>query len=62
LGELSINAKNIVTCIPIARQGAGKHIPACDNRRTSVARQRTSKDALLTIEDGVLRGARAEGL
>jgi hypothetical protein len=44
-----------VTCIPIARQGHGKHIPAgakSRNNRTSIARQRISKHAALTV-DGV---------
>jgi hypothetical protein len=43
----------IVTCIPIARQRLGKHIPAEENarnNRTSIARQRISKNASLTIE------------
>jgi hypothetical protein len=42
-----------VTCIPISRQRLGKHIPAGANAhddRMSVARQRTSKHASLTIE------------
>jgi hypothetical protein len=38
-------------CIPIPRQRLGKHIPAKPTRnRTSIARQRTSKHASLTIE------------
>jgi hypothetical protein len=43
----------IVTCIPIARQRLGKHIPAQANarsNRTSIARQRISKHASLTKE------------
>jgi hypothetical protein len=42
-----------VTCIPIARQQLGKHIPAGTNARdsrTSIARQRRSKHASSTIE------------
>jgi hypothetical protein len=42
-----------VTYRPIARQRLGKHIPAGANAyniRTSIARQRISKDASLTIE------------
>jgi hypothetical protein len=42
-----------VTCIPMARQHLGKHIPALGNarkNRTSVARQRNSKHASVTIE------------
>jgi hypothetical protein len=48
-----VRYKNIVTCIPIARQRLGKHIPARANarkNRTSIARQRISKHASLTIE------------
>jgi hypothetical protein len=44
----------IATCIPIARQRLGKHIPAqakARNNRTSIARQPISKHtSLLTIE------------
>jgi hypothetical protein len=42
-----------VTCIAIARQQLGKHIPAeanSLNSRTSIARQRISKHTSLTIE------------
>jgi hypothetical protein len=42
----------IVTCIPIARQRIGEHIPAeanACNRRTSIAGQWTNKHASLTI-------------
>jgi hypothetical protein len=42
-----------VTCIPIARQRLGKHIPAeanARNNKTSIAGQRISKRASLTIE------------
>jgi hypothetical protein len=42
-----------VTCIPIARQRLGKHIPArakAGKNRTSIAKQRISKHAFLTIE------------
>jgi hypothetical protein len=45
--------KNIVTYRSIARQRLGKHIPAeayARNNRTSIARQRISKQALSTIE------------
>jgi hypothetical protein len=43
---------NIVTYGPIARQRLGKHIPAeaYARNRTSIARQRISKHASLTIE------------
>jgi hypothetical protein len=44
---------NIATCIPIARQRLGKHIPAqayARNNRTLIARQRISKHASLTRE------------
>jgi hypothetical protein len=44
---------NIVTCIFIARQRFGKHIPAkanARNNRASIARQRNTKHASLTIE------------
>jgi hypothetical protein len=43
----------IMTCILIARQRLGKHIPSRANackKRTSIARQRISKDTSLTIE------------
>jgi hypothetical protein len=43
---------DIVTYRPIARQRLGKHIPVgvnARNNRTSIARQRTSKHAFLTI-------------
>jgi hypothetical protein len=43
----------IVACIPIARQRLGKHIPAeakARNNRTSIARQRISQHAFLTID------------
>jgi hypothetical protein len=46
--------KKFVTCIPIARQQPGKHIPArakAPKNRTSIARQRISKHAFLTIEE-----------
>jgi hypothetical protein len=42
-----------VTCIPIARQRLGKHIPARANAhqyRTFIPRQRISKYASLTTE------------
>jgi hypothetical protein len=54
-----------VTCIPIARQRVGKHIPATqalNNRRTSIAMERTSKHAFLTTEDDVFRVVRAKWL
>jgi hypothetical protein len=54
-----------VTCIPIARQRFGKHIPAqanALNNRTSIARQWGCKHASLTIEDDVFRRVRADGL
>jgi hypothetical protein len=54
----------IVTCIPIARQRIGKHIPGRANQRknrTSIARQQISKHAFLTIE-AVFRGARPKWL
>jgi hypothetical protein len=44
---------NIVTCTPIARQQLDKYIPARANEvanRTSIARQRRDKHALLTIQ------------
>jgi hypothetical protein len=44
---------SIVTSISIARQRPGKHIPAganARNNRTSIAKQRISKHATLTIE------------
>jgi hypothetical protein len=44
---------DIVACIAIARQRLGKHIPALANsrdNRTSIPRQRTSKNASLTTE------------
>jgi hypothetical protein len=47
------NVNNIVTCIPIARQRLGKHIPERANvrkNRTCIARQRASKHASLKIE------------
>jgi hypothetical protein len=43
----------IVTCIPVARQRLGKHIPTetnARNNRTYTARERISKHASLTIE------------
>jgi hypothetical protein len=49
---IEVNKYN-VTCIPIARQRLGKHIPAEAierNNRTSIAKQRISKHASLTIE------------
>jgi hypothetical protein len=58
-------SNGIVTCIPIARQRIGKHVPAETNERnnrTSTDRQRSSKHASLTTEDGVFRGVRAEEL
>jgi hypothetical protein len=45
--------RNTVACIPIARQRLGKRTPAgvnARNIRTSIARQRISKHASLTIE------------
>jgi hypothetical protein len=42
-----------VTCIPIARQRLGKHIPAGANERnnrTSITRQRSCKHGFPTIE------------
>jgi hypothetical protein len=42
-----------VTCIPIAKQRLGKHIPAeanARNSRTSISRQRISKHVSLTTE------------
>jgi hypothetical protein len=45
--------QNIVTCISIARQRLGEHIPARDNEcknRTSIARKQISEQAPLTIE------------
>jgi hypothetical protein len=42
-----------VTCISIARQRLGKHIPAeanASNNSTSIARQRISKHTSLTVE------------
>jgi hypothetical protein len=62
--------KYIVTYILIARQRLGKHIPAeayASNNRTSIARQRISKQAFSTIERlrflrcpcrGVIKGQR----
>jgi hypothetical protein len=40
--------KGTVTCIPIAMQQVGKHIPAtrAHNNRTSIARQRSCKHAV----------------
>jgi hypothetical protein len=55
----------IAVCTPIARKRASKHIPAEENarnNRTSIARQRSCKQASLTIEDGVFRGVRTEEL
>jgi hypothetical protein len=46
-------AHNFVMYRPFARQRLGKHIPAganTHNNRTSIARQRISKHASLTIE------------
>jgi hypothetical protein len=57
-----------VSCIPIARQRLGEHIPAVSNtrnNRTFIARQRISKYARKqygTIEDGVFRGVRPEAI
>jgi hypothetical protein len=48
-----ISKQNIVTCIPIARQRLGKHIPVeayARNNSTSIAKQRVSKQAFSTIE------------
>jgi hypothetical protein len=59
-----LQAYNIVKYIPIARQRLSKHIPARANarkNRTSIAKQRTSKHATLTIET-VFCVVRAEGL
>jgi hypothetical protein len=50
----------IVTCIPIARQRVGKHIPL--NNSTSIAGQRSCKHAFLTVEDGVFQEVRADEL
>jgi hypothetical protein len=51
---MKVNENNYtVTCIPIARQRLGKHIPAeanSRNNRTSIPRQRTSKHTSLTTE------------
>jgi hypothetical protein len=46
------SVERTVTNIPIARQWLGKHIPvqAYAHSRTSIARQRTSQHASLTIE------------
>jgi hypothetical protein len=55
----------IVTHVSIARQRLGKHIPeiyALKNRRTSIARYRTNKHALLKTEDDVYFGVRATEL
>jgi exoribonuclease II len=44
---------NVVTCISIARQPLGKHIPAqayARNNRTLIARPRISKHTSLTIQ------------
>jgi hypothetical protein len=43
--------QNIVTCIPIARQGLGKRIPATTN--ISNAKQLCGKHAFVTIEEAV---------
>jgi hypothetical protein len=56
---------NIVMYKPIARQRLGKHTPAeayAGNNRTSVAKQRISKQAFTTIEGCVFYVVRAEGL
>jgi hypothetical protein len=48
-----VTEQHFVTCITIARQRLGKHIPSQANslnNRTSIARQRSSKHASLTIE------------
>jgi hypothetical protein len=58
LNTRSLNLKrsgniNTMICIPIARQRLGKRTPAganARNSRTSIARQRISKQASLTIE------------
>jgi hypothetical protein len=51
---------DIVTCIPIARQRLGKHIPAqantCKNRM-SISRQQISKHASLGIETVFSKGS-----
>jgi hypothetical protein len=50
----------IVMHSPIARQRLGKHIPAWayeNNHRASFARQRVSKQAFLSIEDGISLGS-----
>jgi hypothetical protein len=55
---------NIVTCILIARQQLGKHIPARANardNRTSIARQQRDKHASSKIQ-AVFRGVRVEWL
>jgi hypothetical protein len=50
---------NVVTHRPIVRQRPGKHIPAqayARNKKTSIARQRISKQAFSAIEAAFLRG------
>jgi hypothetical protein len=45
----------IVTCIPIARQQLGKHIPKRTNERENrkpIARQRISKHAMGSVKSG----------
>jgi hypothetical protein len=49
----SISSNSTVTYRPIARQRLGKHIPTgvnARNNRTSIANQRISRHASLTIE------------
>jgi hypothetical protein len=51
----SMNIDDIVISIPIASQRLVKHIPAeanALNNRTSIVRQKISKHASLTTEDG----------
>jgi hypothetical protein len=51
--EETIWKNNIVTCIPIARQRLGKHIPMqanVRNNRASIARQQINKHTSLTIK------------
>jgi hypothetical protein len=49
----NLTEDSIVTCIPIAMQRHGKNVPAGANARNirmSIARQRISKHASLTVE------------
>jgi hypothetical protein len=50
---IRFKTEHIVTCISIARQRLGKHIPAEANahNRTSITRQRINKHTSLTIEE-----------